>query len=235
MFIDGFHQPSEGDTSMRGIRLVLLGALVALLPALAIGQPVSAQPEWVGDLRHGGYIIVFRHGATYTDQAKTDPMSNPTKDPMSNPTTGKAAAGERLLNSEGRAQAKSIGEAMHKLAIPVSVVMTSPLQRAVDTGKLLGFGEVATNPDLAEAGAAVAADENQRRANALRKLVAATPSSANLVIVSHKPNITEAFGRDWSDLSEGEASVFKPDGNGGYKLVVRIKADEWSKLAQASN
>jgi broad specificity phosphatase PhoE len=227
MFIDGFHQPSEGDTSMRGIRLVLLGALVALLPAVAISQPVSAQPEWVGDLRHGGYIIVFRHGATYTDQAKTDPMSNP--------TTGKAAAGERLLNSEGRAQAKSIGEAMHKLAIPVSVVMTSPLQRAVDTGKLLGFGEVAANPDLAEAGAAVAADENQRRANALRKLVAATPSSANLVIVSHKPNISEAFGRDWSDLSEGEASVFKPDGNGSYKLVVRIKAEEWSKLAAASN
>jgi len=29
--------------------------------------------------------------------------------------------------------------------------------------------------------------------------------------------------------------VFKPDGNGGYKLVVRIKADEWSKLTSASN
>jgi len=215
---------------MRGIRLSLLCALVALLPAVA-----SSQPDWVGDLRHGGYVVVFRHGATYTDQAKTDPMSNPTKDPMSNPTTGKNAAGERQLNSEGRAQAKSIGEAMHKLAIPVGVVMTSPLQRAVDTGKLLGFGEVSANPDLTEAGAAVAADENKRRAEAFRKLVAAMPSSGNLVIVSHKPNIMEAFGKDWSDLSEGEASVFKPDGNGGYKLIVRIKADEWSKLAQATN
>jgi broad specificity phosphatase PhoE len=223
------------ETSMRGIRFSLLYALVALLSAVVSSQPASAQPEWIGDLRHGGYVIVFRHGATYTDQAKTDPMSNPNKDPMSNPTSGKAAAGERQLNSEGRAQAKSIGEAMHKLAIPVGVVMTSPLQRAVDTGKLLGFGEVSANPDLAEAGAAVAADENKRRADALRKLVAAAPSSGNLVIVSHKPNITEAFGKDWSDLSEGEASVFKPDGNGGYKLVVRIKADEWSKLTPASN
>ena len=220
---------------MRGIRLSLLYALVALLSALAGSQPVSAQPEWIGDLRHGGYVIVFRHGATYTDQAKTDPMSNPNKDPMSNPTSGKAAAGERQLNSEGRAQAKSIGEAMHKLAIPVSMVTTSPLQRAVDTGKLLGFGEVAANPDLAEAGAALSAEENNRRAAAFRKLVAATPSSGNLVLVTHKPNIMEAFGKDWSDLSEGEASVFKPDGNGSYKLIVRIKADEWSKLAQASN
>jgi broad specificity phosphatase PhoE len=218
---------------MRGTRLPLLFALVALLPAVASSRAVAAQPDWVGDLRHGGYVIVFRHGATYTDQAKTDPMSNPNKDPTSNPTTGKA--GERQLNTEGRAQAKSIGEAMHKLAIPVGVVMTSPLQRAVDTGKLLGFGEVAANPDLAEAGAAVATDENKRRADALRKLVAAAPSSGNLVIVSHKPNITEAFGKDWSDLGEGEASVFKPDGNSGYKLIVRIKADEWSKLAAASN
>jgi len=220
---------------MRGIRLSLMCALVALLPALVSSQPVFAQPGWIGDLHHGGYVIVFRHGATYTDQAKTDPMSNPNKDPMSNPTTGKAAAGERQLSNEGRAQAKSIGEAMHKLAIPVGTVMTSPLQRAVDTGKLLGFGEVSTNPDLAEAGAAVAADENKRRADAFRKLVGATPSSGNLVLVTHKPNIMEAFGKDWSDLSEGAASVFKPDGNGAYKLIVRIKADEWSKLAQASN
>jgi broad specificity phosphatase PhoE len=212
---------------MRGIRLSLLCALVALLPALVSSQPAFAQPDWIGDLRHGGYVIVFRHGATSTDQAKTDPMSNP--------TTGKAAAGERQLNNEGRAQAKSVGEAMHKLAIPVGVVMTSPLQRAVDTGKLLGFGEVSTNPDLAEAGAAVAADENKRRADAFRKLVGVAPSSGNLVLVTHKPNIMEAFGKDWSDLSEGEASVFKPDGNGAYKLIVRIKADEWSKLAQASN
>jgi broad specificity phosphatase PhoE len=207
---------------MRGIRLFLVCALIALLPAVA-----SSQPDWVGELRHGGYVIVFRHGATYTDQAKTDPMSNP--------TTGKTNAGERQLNSEGRAQAKSIGESMHKLAIPVGVVMTSPLQRAVDTGKLLGFGEVSANPDLTEAGAAVAADENKRRAEAFLKLVAAMPSGGNLVIVSHKPNIMEAFGKDWSDLSEGEASVFKPDGNGGYKLIVRIKAEEWSKLAQVSN
>ena len=52
-----------------------------------------------------------------------------------------------------------------------------------------------------------------------------------MVIVSHKPNIMDAFGKDWFDLREGEASVFKPDGNGGYKLVVRVQASEWAKLA----
>ena len=42
----------------------------------------------------------------------------------------------------------------------------------------------------------------------------------------------DAFGKDWFDVREGEASVFKPDGNGGTKFVARIQAADWSKLAQ---
>lgn len=34
-------------------------------------------------------------------------------------------------------------------------------------------------------------------------------------------------------MKEGEASVLKPDGN-GYKLVVRVTADQWAKLAAAN-
>jgi hypothetical protein len=45
----------------------------------------------------------------------------------------------------------------------------------------------------------------------------------------------DAFGKDWFDVREGEASVFKPDDKGGYKFVVRILAGDWSKLAQAAN
>ena len=42
-------------------------------------------------------------------------------------------------------------------------------------------------------------------------------------------------GKDWLDVREGEASVFEPDGDGGYRLIVRIQASEWGKLAQAPN
>ena len=52
------------------------------------------------------------------------------------------------------------------------------------------------------------------------------------VIVSHKPNIMDAFGKDWFDLREGEASIFRPDGNGGSKFVGRVQAADWAKLAQ---
>jgi hypothetical protein len=61
------------------------------------------------------------------------------------------------------------------------------------------------------------------------------PPGTNVIVVTHKPNIVDAFGKDWFDVREGEASVFKPDGNGGYKSIARIQAGDWSKLAQAAN
>ena len=204
------------------IRL-LLTALFMLLPLAASAQPVPSQAEWINALRKGGHVIVFRHGAT-TDQTNIDSMSR------------KNVSGNRQLNEQGRAQAKSIGEWMHKLNIPVRQVLTSTTQRAVDTGKLLGFGDVTPTVDLTESGPALAPDENSRRAQALRKLVATRlPADTDLVIVSHRPNIIDAFGKDWQDIHEGEASVFEPDGNGGYRLIARIEAGEWSKLVQASN
>src|SRR4030081_945590 len=87
-----------------------------------------------------------------------------------------------------------------------------------------------------EGGLVVTPNENNLRAAAFRKLVGVPPmAGSNVVIVSHKPNIVDAFGKDWFDVREGEASVFKPDGNGGYNVIVRIQANEWGKLAQAPN
>jgi hypothetical protein len=57
----------------------------------------------------------------------------------------------------------------------------------------------------------------------------------NTVVVSHRPNILDAFGKDWFDIREGEASVFKPDGTGAYRFIVRVQTDEWPKFAQSAN
>ena len=181
-------------------------------------QSARAQADWVNALRQGGYVIVFRHGATHQDQADTDPL-NP-----------KNVAQQRQLNDAGRAKAKEIGEAFRKLRIPVGQVQSSAFNRAVETGTLMGLGEVASTPDLAEGGLVVTPIENNRRAQALRKLAATVPpAGTNVVVITH----LDAFGKDWFDVREGEASVFQPDG-GGYKLIVRVPADEWSKLAQAA-
>jgi len=188
----------------------------------ATEQSARAQAEWINAVRQGGYVIVFRHGATHQDQADTDPL-NP-----------KNVAQQRQLNEAGRAKAKEIGEAFRKLRIPVGQVQSSVFNRAVETGTLMGLGEVTSSLDLAEGGLVVTPVENNRRAQALRKLAATVPpAGTNIVVVTHKPNILDAFGKDWFDVREGEASVFQP-GGGGYKLIVRVQADEWGKLAQAA-
>ena len=207
--------------------MLFLCVVLAILPAaIVVSEPWAPRNEVFDRLRLGGYVIVLRHGATNSDVANKDPMSNPAR----------KTSVERQLNEQGRAQAEMIGKAMRRLWIPVNSVMTSPLQRAVDTGTLLGFGKVVINSDLAEAGPAVAPDENNRRAEALRKLVEwHQAGDGNLVIVTHKPNLVGAFGDDWADIREGEASVFEPDFAGtGYRLIGRIQADQWSMLVKAS-
>jgi len=203
---------------MHIIGLILCAIAIALNVSPARAE--TAPPGWIGALRAGGHVIVFRHGATYQDQADTDPLNLKNVDK------------QRHLNDSGRALAKSIGESMRNLKIPVAGVITSTFQRAVDTGVLLGFGEVTTTADVAEGGLVVTPIENNRRTAALRKLAGtAPPAGGNNIIISHKPNIMDAFGKDWFDVREGEASIFRPDGSGGYRLIVRIQADQWNKLA----
>jgi phosphohistidine phosphatase SixA len=207
---------------MRLTQLTIAAVTAAFFALPATGDDARAQTEWIGALRQGGHVIVFRHGATNNDQADTDPLHPENIDK------------QRQLNDQGRAQAKAIGDAMRKLKIPVGAVHTSVFNRAVETGKLLGFGDVKPSLDFTEGGLVVSPNENARRAAAMKKIAATLPpAGTNVIVVSHKPNILDAFGKDWFDVKEGEATVFKPDGT-AYKAIARVPADEWTKLA-ASN
>ncbi|MGB9366438.1 MAG: histidine phosphatase family protein [Xanthobacteraceae bacterium] len=203
------------------MRLVLLfGLWVTALIGSAHGQIDPGNKTVIESLRAGGHVIVFRHGATHQDQADTDPLN-----------IGNVAK-QRQLNDQGRALARAIGDAMRKLNIPVGQVITSQFYRAIETGTLLGFGNVTSTADISEGGQVVTPIENNRRTAAMKTLAStAPPAGTNVVLVSHKPNIMDAFGKDWFDVSEGEASVFKPEGT-GYRLVARVKAADWGKLAQ---
>ena len=203
---------------MHLISSMLFGAILALC---SIPQPAHAQGEWVSALRQGGHVIVFRHGATHNDQADTDPLN------LDN------VAKQRQLNDAGRAKHKEIGEVFRKLKIPVGSVQTSKIYRAIETGKLM-FPDLTPQAsiDLVEVGQVNTPVENNRRLAVLRKLAATVPAAgSNVVVVTHRPNILDAFGKDWFDVKEAEASIFKPDGN-AYKLVARVQGDEWAKLPQ---
>jgi broad specificity phosphatase PhoE len=142
-------------------------------------------------------------------------------------------AKQRQLSERGRQQARDLGTAFKTLQIPIGQVYTSRFYRAVETGRLVSSKEVITTADVSEGGQVVTPIENDRRAAAFRQLVATPPApGTNTLIVSHKPNILDAFGKDWFDVREGEASVFRPEA-GKYVLVGKLQATEWLDLAKA--
>jgi broad specificity phosphatase PhoE len=200
--------------------LAMIVSLVALAPSVHAEDAKAVAAA----LKQGGYVIVFRHGATTVDKGGTDPMGA---------GRGKSTATERQLSPRGRQAAREIGGAFKTLHIPIGAVYTSQLQRAVDTGRLISGKELTTTADLSEAGEHVTPGEKDRRAEAMLKIAATQPAKGtNTLVVSHKPNIVDAFGKDWADVREGEASLFKPDGSGKFVFVGRVQASEWPELAR---
>jgi len=198
--------------------------------ALTLGGPFSAQSQahevtirdekpLVESLRSGGYVIVVRHGATFSDQADTDPFN------FDN------IAKQRNLNAKGKELAKAFGDSIRQVGIPAGEVYASNFNRAFETAVLAGFKDIEKTTDLTEGGLVVSPDENSRRAAALRKMLAQMPEQGkNTFLITHKPNIIDALGKDWFDVKEGEASIFKPE-DGKYRLVARVQMEDWPNLA----
>src|SRR6476619_4628826 len=173
-------------------------------------------------LRAGGHVILVRHGATFSNQADTDPLE------LADVTK------QRNLNDQGKELAKAFGKAIRAAGVPVGKVYTSQFNRAYETAVLAGFKNIETTADLSEGGLVVSPDENNRRAKALRDMLANAPDKGkNDILITHKPNIIDALGKDWFDVKEGEASIFKPEG-GKYRLIARLQMEDWPKLANAA-
>ena len=167
-----------------------------LVILLAVSPPGHAADldGLVASLKNGGYVLVFRHGATDDSQKDVYPFKF---DDMT---------AQRQLNEKGRSMARELGEALKKLGVPIGEVYTSQLNRAVETGKLLG-------------------------GRALRDLVNAPPKAGlNNLAVTHKTNVADAFGKEFADIREGEALVYKTSASGPAVLIARVQASEWIAL-----
>jgi len=194
---------------------------LAALPAVASAQTPDDK-TLAAALRAGGHVFLIRHGATFTNQADTDPLN------FDN------IAAQRNLNDRGKALAKAFGDALRSAGVPIGKVYTSRYNRAYETATLAGFKNVEKTTDLTEGGLIVSPDEDGRRAEALRKMLGTPPQAGtNTLLITHKPNIIEALGKEWFDVKEGEASIFRPE-NGKYVLVARVQMADWPRIAAAA-
>src|SRR5258708_8909975 len=146
-------------------------AVLALVIGFLAGLHGNAQtPAALDDkalataLKAGGFVIVVGHGATFSDQADTDPL---------HPDN---IAAQRNLNDKGKALATAFGAALKQIGVPVGRVYTSLFNRAYETAVLAGFKNIEKTADLTEGGLGGSPNENNRRADALRKMLAVAPN-----------------------------------------------------------
>ena len=118
--------------------------------------------------------------------------------------------------------------------MPIGEVYTSQLNRAVETGKLLGGKDVSPVDALTDSGAGSASamanpdGKNAKAGRAVRELVNAPPKAGlNNLAVTHKTNVADAFGKEFADIREGEALVYKTSASGPAVLVTRVQPDQW--------
>lgn len=203
--------------------VVRAGALVAaagalLSGAVARGQSSSAD-ALVKALQQGGHIILLRHA------------SSPREAPDSQTANADNVKRERQLDEAGRAGAAAMGRALVALKIPVGDVLTSPTYRAMETVRLARLPNSQPFAELGDGGQSMQGVADAQGAW-LREKTTRAPAGTNTVIVTHLPNIARAFPERGSDVAEGEALIFRPDGRGGTTLMGRVKVDEWRRLVQ---
>ena len=209
-----------------------LNKLVSIISCLVIfvltSPPARAADldSLVASLKGGGYVIVLRHGATDDSQKDVYPFKF---DDIS---------AQRQLSDKGRAMARDLGAALAKLGVPVGEVYTSRLNRAVETGRLIGGKDVTPVDELTDSGAGSSSamanpdGKNAKAGRAVRELVNLPPKAGvNNLAVTHKTNVADAFGKEFADIREGEALVYKTGASGQASFVVRVQANEWIALA----
>jgi phosphohistidine phosphatase SixA len=200
---------------------MLVACFMMAAPAAAQARPGDA--DLLKALRAGGHVIVMRHAMADPDKADTDPLN------FRNSKT------QQPLTELGRQSAKALGETWRRLGIAFNEVLTSRFNRAYQTALMAGFKGAKAVTELTEGSLVVSPNEQRRRAAFLRELTAAalTPGQ-NRLIVTHRVNIAQAYGKEWYDVKEGEASIFRIE-KGAYSLLARLQLDEWNRLVLFAN
>lgn len=191
---------------------------VALVRAQAVSAPAPAVElqgrALLAALRAGGFVLYFRH--TSTDFGQNDERM----------TGYEECSTQRNLTDAGRAEARAIGAEIRALGIPIGEVLASPFCRTMETGRLI-FGRATATP--AVRGGSAQPDSPARYAELRELLATPVPSGTNVAIASHGNPFRAVVGGAY--LAEGEAAVIEPRGAESFRVVARVRKDEWKDLS----
>jgi len=184
------------------MRIALLSLLFAT--GWAWGAPGA---ELLAQLRAGGYVLYLRH--TSTDFSQDDARMKGFED----------CANQRNLTDGGRSEARALGQHIKRLKIPIGEVLASPYCRTMETARL-AFGKATATNEVR--GGAVEAS----RYEPLKQLLSApVAKGSNRVIASHGNPFIALAGPPY--LAEGEVAVVRPEGDGRFSVIARIRLSDW--------
>ena len=176
--------------------------LIALL--FGGGPALADDTELLRNLRDGGYVLVIRHA---TSPGSGEPANFKLDD----------CATQRNLSDGGRAQARRIGETLRAYDVPIGRVLSSRWCRALETARL-AFGRVEGEPMLDQFYDAAVRDE---RTQAVRAIIADAPQAgANLVLMTHQPNVTALTNLS---VEEGEIVIMGVAPDNTLAIYGRLK------------
>jgi phosphohistidine phosphatase SixA len=211
---------SRRTLSGGGLLLALVLVPLVASPQRGGGQALKPQlggAALVGALKRGGHVILLRH--TSTEHVAPDPDIFDLRD----------CATQRNLSDHGRRQARRMREAIEKLGIQISEVLSSPYCRCLETGRL-AFGKV-TESELLSVADGLSVPEKSERGARVRALLATPPADGtNSVLIAHSGTLLYSFGLDTKP--EGIAHVFRPGPTGTTTFYVgRLTPEDWPRLA----
>ena len=190
-------------------------AVVSVLVALAPSSGEPANSPLGEQLRRGGLVLVIRHAAT--------DFSNPDRDlvDLQDCTT------QRNLSAEGRRDARRIAQGVRRLQLRLGSVLSSPFCRTLETARI-AFGRAKVSPSLLNTITASHDAAWRRQIRAARRLFGARPIRSRVtVLVTHGSVVRDVTGHT---LDEGETLVFRPSGQGRFRLIGRILPRRWATL-----
>ena len=185
-----------------------LGSMLLLLWAAGVadGQNSTDQELWAA-LEAGGHVVLMRHAIA---PGGGDPPGFRLED----------CSTQRNLSDEGRAQARSTGEAFRSRGAPVDRVLTSQWCRCRETAEMLQLAPVEEYPVLNSFFSDRSTADSQTEA--LRRFIGDLKLRGNVLLVTHQVNITALTG---VFPASGEMVILRPDRQGGFRLIGNLRPD----------
>jgi len=190
---------NQADTSEKIIRTVI----------------VSPRASLLNSLRGGGYVLSFRHGLATTG---ADQLGSTVPNWWK---SCESTIARQLDSPAGRVQSEKMGKALKLLKIPIGKAISSEFCRCLQTLQLMNLG---VNIETSKFLTYYVYDEANRYANTLNLVKEQAISKQNTVFSTHVGfgAIPPTANRILSNLSMGDAAVFKLNPNGAEPTVVQI-------------